>query len=163
MKRAFLRPLAALCLLTLTSPTYAERAPLSPEKLEREATHIVEGEVQGVYTRDVASDLYGPGTVVTQFLIEIEVRTCAKGDRIQPNDVIYGRCWKVKRRGVKGLLPGPGGHFQIPEEGDHVRAFLKKGRYLGVAPDNNGLNVVYPNGIDYLPEKAAAQGDSSEK
>jgi hypothetical protein len=125
----------------------AERAPLSPEKLDGESTHRVEGRVLGVYSRDVSSNLYGPGTIVTEMVVEIEVTSIVKGDRLENRDVIYARCWDLKQRGAAGLTPGPSGHFAVPKAGDVVEAYLARGTYGPTGQTDQGFAVVYPNGI----------------
>jgi hypothetical protein len=50
-------------------------------------------------------------------------------------------------------VPGPGGHFAIPKEGEQIRAFLAKGRYGATGQIDNGFAVVYPNGIEKLKTK----------
>src|SRR5205823_2349481 len=107
----------------------AERVPLSPEQKKAEATHIVTGTVKGIYAKDVTTDLYGIGTVETRYLLEIEVLGVEKGAGVVKGDIVYARCWRLKRHGATGPVPGPSGHFDIPAEGAAVRAYLAKGRY----------------------------------
>lgn len=140
-----------------TSIGLAERAPLSPEGLDRESTHRIEGRVLGVYSRDVASNLYGPGTIVTEMVVEIEVTRIVKGDRLENRDVIYARCWDLKQRGAAGLTPGPSGHFSVPKAGDVVQAYLARGTYGPTGQNDQGFAVVYPNGIEVVKAAAEAQ------
>jgi hypothetical protein len=138
-------------LLVLAVPLVrAERVPLSAEQQKAEATHIVTGVVRAIYSRDAESTLYGKGTLVTNHLLEIEVRGVEKGGGIEKGDIVYPRCWQLKKRGESGLVPGPSGHSDIPKEGEYVRAFLAKGKYSPTGQADNGLSVVYPNGIEKL-------------
>lgn len=148
--------IAALCFCVtasfMTAPAFAERAPLSPEKLKKEATHIVEGKVLGTYSRVEESMLYGAGTLVTRYVVEIQVGLVEDAAGIKPGDIIYVRAWRLKKRGAAGLTPGPGGHFTIPEEGDQIRAYAVKGKYRATGQDDRGMTAVYPNGFEVLEE-----------
>jgi len=148
----FVGTLAALVALAATVAR-AERVPLSPEQLKAEATHVVTGVVKAVYSREVETTSYGKGTLETHYLLEIEVRAVEKGSGVASGDIVYARCWRLKKHGASGPLPGPSGHFGIPKEGDQVRAFLAKGKYGPTGQADNGSAVVYPNGIEKLRAK----------
>src|SRR5262249_11916059 len=126
-----MRLIGALAALVVVATTMAraERVPLSPEELNAEATHIVTGVVKAIYSREVETTLYGKGTLETHYLLEIEVRGVEKGGGVGKGDLVYARCWRLKKHGASGALPGPSGHFNIPNEGDQVRAFLARGKY----------------------------------
>jgi len=128
----------------------AERVPLSPEDLNKESTHIITGEVKSVYSRDAESDLYGSGTIVTRFIVEIEIKSIEKGDGLKKGEMVYARCWSLKKRGSAGDRPGPSGHFGIPPEGDVVKVYLHHGSYSPTGQGDNGYAVVYPNGFEKL-------------
>jgi hypothetical protein len=141
-------------LFVLTATTArSERPALSPEDQKAEATHIVTGAVQAVYSRDVETALYGKGTLETHFLLEIEVRGVEKGNGIAKGDIVYARCWRLKKHGASGPVPGPSGHSDIPSAGEQVRAFLAKGKYAPTGQTDNGLTLVFPNGIEKLKAK----------
>jgi hypothetical protein len=143
-----LSPLAVAAVAAL--PAAAERVPLRPEDKRAESTHIVTGMVRGVYSRDKETGSYGPGTVETQFVIEIEIKTVEKGAGLKAGDLVYARSWRLKKRGTFGNRPGPSGHFFIPQEGDAVRAYLARGHYPPTGQGDNGYAVVYPNGLDKI-------------
>jgi hypothetical protein len=147
---------SCLPIMMLDAPAFAERAPLSPEKLKQEATHIVEGKVLGTYSRVDESMLYGAGTLVTRYVVEIEVGLVEDGEGIKPGDIIYVRAWTLKKRGAAGLTPGPSGHFTIPEEGDQIRAYAVKGKYGATGQDDRGMTAVYPNGFLMLDKEENA-------
>jgi len=144
--------LSALLVLA-GSTAWAERVPLSPEDKKAEATHIVTGVVKAIYSRHAETMCYGKGTLETHYLLEIEVRDIEKGEGIKKGDIVYARCWRLKKHGASGRRPGPSGHFDIPKEGDQVRAFLAKGRYGPTGQADNGWAVVYPNGMETLKAK----------
>lgn len=145
--------LALALVASITSAAQAERVPLSPEQKQKESTHIVSGVVKAIYTRDVESGMYGKGTIETHYLIEIEVQGTEKGAGVAKGDIVYARCWRIKKHGASGVLPGPGGHFDIPKQGDSVKAFLAKGKYGPTGQSDNGFAVLYPNGIEALKSK----------
>jgi hypothetical protein len=140
---------AWLCAMSLS---HAERVPLSPKELQRESTHIFQGEVLGVYSRVVDSTLYGEGTRVTKYVIEIRVDSVTDGHDMKPGDIAYVRAWKLKQRGAAGLSPGPSGHFAIPKEGQRIRVHAARGRYRPTGQEDRGMTAVYPNGFEVLPE-----------
>src|SRR5215471_7604884 len=131
----------------------AERPALSPEEQKAEATHIVTGVVKAVYSREVKTTSYGKGTLETHYLLEIEVRGVEKGGGVGNGDIVYARCWRLKKHGASGAVPGPSGHSGIPKEGDQVRTYLAKGKYGPTRQADNGSTVVYPNGIEMLEGK----------
>ena len=141
--------------LLIPAQLMAERAPLSPEALKAEATHVVTGLVKAVYSLDKPSERYGQGTIETDYLLEIEIQSVEKGDGLKPGDLVYARLWKVKKPGVTGT-PGPYGHFIIPATDDRIRAFLTSGRYPPLNQSDNGWVVVYPNGIEELEKSQKA-------
>lgn len=141
---------AWLCAISLS---HAERVPLSPKELQRESTHVFQGEVLGVYSRVVDSTLYGEGTRVTQYVIEIRVDSVTNGQDMKPGDIAYVRAWKLKERGAAGLAPGPSGHFALPQEGQHVRVHAARGRYRPTGQDDRGMTAVYPNGFGLLEQQ----------
>ena len=154
--------LSCLAVWALTSmPVHAERVPLTPLEKKSEATHIVTGEVKALYSWNKETNLYGPGTILTQFLIEIEVQSVEKGEGLKAGELVYVRSWRLKRIGANGwsrdtdgtirvTAVGPNGHFVIPQKGERIRAFLAYGEYAATAQTDNAYAVVYPNGIDVL-------------
>jgi hypothetical protein len=148
----FLVAFAALFVLTAIVAR-GERPALPPEALNAEATHIVTGGVKAVYSKEVETTLYGKGTVETHYLVEIEVSTVEKGKGFDKGDLVYARCWRLKKRGENGNVPGPSGHSEIPKEGEQVRAFLARGKYSPTGQTDNGTALVFPNGIEKLKTK----------
>jgi hypothetical protein len=136
--------------LLVSARAGAERVPLDTEGLQRESTHIVAGQVKGVYSRDAESTLYGRGTIVTRYIVEIEIKDIEKGDVLKKGDLVYARCWSLKKRGEFGNRPGPSSHSPIPREGNLIRAYLARGKYSPTGQEDNGYAVVYPNGIELL-------------
>jgi len=127
------------------SVALAELRPRTPKELAEQATNIVIGRVLAIYSREVATERYGKGTIETKSVVEIEVEGVEKGDGIKGKDVIYVRCWHLKRRGALER-PGPVGH-DIPETGERVRAYLVRGGLSPGERKDTGLAAVEPNGL----------------
>jgi hypothetical protein len=144
------RVLSSCLVLVCSTLAHAEKVPLSPEELKKESTHIVTGVVKAKYGRDVDSKLYGPGTIVTQFVLEIEIDAVEKGADLKAKDIVYARCWRLKKHGALGLVPGPSGH-RIPEDNAKVRVFLARGKYPATSQDDRGFALLLPNGAETLP------------
>jgi hypothetical protein len=148
MLRTFLAAFWVVLLVSVRGG--AERVPLDAEGLQRESTHVVTGQVKGVYSRDTDSTLYGRGTIVTRYIVEIEISQIEKGDGLKKGDLVYARCWSLKKRGEFSNRPGPSSHSPIPKEGDLIRAYLAHGKYSATGQEDNGYAIVYPNGIELL-------------
>ncbi len=134
-----MRAIAVLAVtFVLTVPLVrAERVPLSRDQQKAESTHIVTGVVKAVYSREVETTLYGKGTLENHFLLEIEVQGVEKGAGIEKGDIVYVRCWALKKRA----------------QGERIRAFVAKGKYSPTGQEDNGMSLVYPNGIEKLKSK----------
>ena len=122
----------------------AELRPRTPKELAEQATNIVIGRVLAAYSRDVETERYGKGTIETKLVVEIEVEGVEKGDGIKDKDVIYVRCWHLKKRGASER-PGPVGH-DLPKTGARVRAYLVRGGMSPGEKKDTGLAAVEPNG-----------------
>jgi hypothetical protein len=131
--------------VVLVSFARAELRPQTSKELAERATNIVVGRVLAVYSRDVETNLFGKGTIETKFVVEIEVEGVEKGDGIKDKDVIYVRCWHLKKRGGR-LRPGPVGH-DIPATGDRIRAYLVRGGLSPAKKKDTGLAALEPNGL----------------
>lgn len=81
-------------------------------------------------------------------MIEIEIASVEKGERLKKGEIVYARAWSLKKVGDAGHRPGPSGHFHIPAEGEAVIAFLAYGKFPPTGQSDNGYTVVYPNGIE---------------
>jgi hypothetical protein len=128
----------------------AELRDRTPKELSEGSTNIVTGRVLAIYARDVETELYGKGTVETMSVVEIEVEGVEKGDGIKDKDVIYVRCWQLKKRGALKKRPGPVGH-DIPKEGDKVRAYIVRGGMSPTQKKDSGFAALEPNGFVALP------------
>jgi hypothetical protein len=127
----------------------AELRPRTPKELTEGSTNIVTGRVLAIYTRDVETELAGKGTVETHCVVEIEVEAVEKGDGIRAKDLVYVRCWHLKKHG-EPRRPGPVGH-DLPKEGDNVRAYVVRGGLSPTEKKDSGFAALEPNGFVKLP------------
>jgi hypothetical protein len=147
-----MRFLAAALVISLfpVSLATAERIPLDAAELKGESTHIVLGKIKATYSREVETTRYGKGTLETRYVLEIEVEKVEKGEGVKAKDIIYARGWRLKKYGADGPTPGPSGHRFSAAEATRVRAYLARGAYGATGQEDNGLAIVYPNGIESL-------------
>ena len=139
---------AVLGLGLFSGAVRAEKADLSPEKLRQTATHVVVGKVKAIYERTESSAKWK----TTQFVAELEVTSCEKGEGVTPGDLIYARYW---RRGwiAKGEPdPSTSGHRGLPKVNETLRVYLARKAYDGFTRDNQdgGFNVIGANGFEPL-------------
>jgi hypothetical protein len=126
----------------------AEIVSKTPEQLRAAATHIVTGQVLGVYTRTQTQGNYER----TDCIAEVRVTASEKGDGIAPDQLVYARYWH--RRWIGGGPPPPGtnGFRGMPSENDTVRIYLNRDGNdgFGGSYPKGGFNVVGPNGFEKL-------------
>jgi hypothetical protein len=128
-------PVALLILVTAVAVRTDEVGKPSPTRVKEvdTATHIVEGQVTGVYR---ATTTKGPEHVDTEFVIELTVEKLAKGDEIKTGTVLYARGWQSAKR-PEGFV-GSRGQAEIPNVGAHGDFYLRKdkiGRYDLTVPN----------------------------
>jgi hypothetical protein len=92
-----------------------------PEEAENNSTHILVGTVTGIYSklaRDASNE--------TKYSVaEIKVDSVEKGDGIKPLQLVYARfISSIQWIGKGSPPPGPGGHENIPTEGQVVKVCL---------------------------------------
>lgn len=126
---------ALAALLALSAVSLAELPPLSREELAKEATHVVTGKVQAVYSFDERKE---KDWVDTRFVAEILVESVDKGESLQKGKLVYVRGWDSKQR-PDGWV-GPGGHG-IPAVGARVQVYFSRG-------EDGGCGALLPNGFE---------------
>jgi hypothetical protein len=120
----------------------AEKADF-PGEAEEKSTHIVNGTVTAVYTKQVTSAKHE----TAYHIAEVRVDAVEKGDGIKPGQVIYVRYWRhVKYLAGDQPPPGPSGHANQPREGDKRRICL-------VRAADGALDVYYVSGFKNIAEK----------
>jgi hypothetical protein len=131
--------IAGICLV---GPGFirAAKAPLSREKLQSEATHIVSGLVLEVGSHVEKSRIEKSIGIHRDriYRIKVKVSAVSKGSTLKPGDEIEILAWKPARR----IPPEPGlqGHETIPKKGDTATFYLAGGK-------GNSLEPLLPNGI----------------
>ncbi|MGC3965944.1 MAG: hypothetical protein QM775_00815 [Pirellulales bacterium] len=111
-------------------PALAER----PPETEEDATHIVVGEVEGVYVLDTHEQ--------HNYVVKIVVERVEKGDGVQPGDAFYAECFQRKRNAPQ--IPAPYGHTSVPKAGEFIRACVVRSgsRNEGIYKDWYTINAV---------------------
>lgn len=137
-----MRPLitfAVLVSITAGNLAWAEVPLKTEDELKADASQIVVGKVEAIYTKQTKTANYRK----VKGVVEISVVSIEKGAtaKLEPGDRIYAGFWQSKWIG-KGLPePGASGH-DVPDEGNVVRAFLSRhdGKYEVLLP--NGIQVI---------------------
>lgn len=146
MKAAFASALVFSCLL----PLFAEKVPMSREKLRETATHVVVGKVQAVYKRTVEDANWR----TTYFAAEVAISEVEKGEDLAKGGLVYARYWTRAWIGNGAPPPGTNGHRGCPEEGSTLRIYLARNAYDGFSDANKdgGFNVIGANGFESIGE-----------
>lgn len=123
-----------------TLSSWAAKAPLSPEKLQKEASHIVSGKILEVTARVQKSTVEkGIGLHRDRvFTIKIQVRSISKGAGVKAGDQIDVIAWQPSTRIPP--IPGLQGHELIPKKGDIATFHLRRKK-------GGGFEPLLPNGI----------------
>jgi len=139
-----------------TVGVWAAIAPLSPEGLEKKASHVISGRVVEVTSKDRKSEVERAlGIHVDRvFTIRLKVNSILKGTGMKAGDEIEVEAWQPVSRIPP--LPGPQGHGSIPKKGDAVTVYVagKKGR---------AYKAILPNGITILTSATAQAALKAEK
>ena len=126
--------LAFAAAVWVTLPALAAIPPQKPEMLKDNATHIVVGKVQGVYSTEVMKKAE---FVDRHYVIEVEVTAVEKGEGVQAQKVIYVKAWKPAGR-PRGWA-GPQGQNVIPAAGDTGRLYVTRA-------EDGTFTLLTPNG-----------------
>ena len=136
---------ACLMALALAAPfARAEVPDQTPERLQKNATHVVAGEARALYVSVSREGNYEE----TKGVAEIRVTGVERGDGLEPGGLVYARYWRRKWVGDGNPPPGSAGHRGLPKVGDTVRVHLKRA-------DDGGYDVLLPNG--FQPVKPAKE------
>lgn len=139
--------LALTCWAFSSIPLKAEKVPMSPEELRKTATHIVTGQVVGVYERTETSGDWK----YTKYVAEVRVGECEKGDGLSKGDPVYIRYWTRSWIGKGQIPPSTVGHRDLPGDGNLIRVYLSRNAYDGFGDNKDGgFNVIGANGFEKL-------------
>jgi hypothetical protein len=141
---------ALLVSLLWGSLARAEKVDLGPAELHKTATHVVTGEVLGIYAREETAGDWR----YTHYVAEVRVDKCEKGEELDSGDLVYVRYWHRQWIGAGQIPPSTNGHRGLPASGDKLRVYLARNAYDGFTRDNHdgGFNVIGANGFEKLSE-----------
>ena len=125
-----------LALFIAAAAAWAALPPISKDDLNRQATHILIGDVRAVYTTKKAGER---GFTDRLYCIEVVPTALEKGEGLKEGRVIYARAWTPAKRPT-GWLGGQGQNV-IPEAGKRVRMHLAQAK-------DGGLDLLEPNGLE---------------
>jgi hypothetical protein len=129
--------------LMLAAFAFAEKVD-SPGEAEEKSTHILNGTVTAVYSKQANTAKYETAYHVA----EVRVDRVEKGDSVKPGQVVYVRYWRhLKYLGDGPAEPGPSGHANQPKEGEKRRICL-------VRAADGAFDVYYVGGFKNISEKA---------
>ena len=150
LKKAKFVVVVALIALA-SSPVLGDKAPLSQEQLEKEASHIFEGEVLSIESKTQTSKVeraFGLHQDLV-YSIRLKVSSVSMGAKLQVGDEILIEAWKAKVRIPP--MPGLQGHQPIPDKGDQIKI------YVGSVNKNDEKENVY---VPLLPNGMQTQDDN---
>jgi hypothetical protein len=132
----------SLAWLSLIGVTHAVKVDM-PGQAERESSNILTGTITAIYSKITRDSSYEWNHSVAAVRIE----KVEKGDGLKAGDLIYVRyIGGTKWVGKGAMPPGPGGHNNVPAEGQRRTICLTKN------PDG-GLDVYYVSGFKMPDEK----------
>jgi hypothetical protein len=128
--------------LSLAGVTHAVKVDM-PGQAESESSNIVTGTVISIYSKVIRDSSYEWNHCVAAVRIE----KIEKGDGLKTGDLVYVRYISSSKWVGKGPMPpGPGGHENVPAEGQRRKICLTKN------PDG-GFDVYYVSGFKMPDEK----------
>ena len=119
---------------------WGAKAPVSPEGLQQEATHIVSGTVIEVTSKTQKSKVETAWGINRDrvFKIKVKVKRVSKGNGVNAGDEIEVVAWQPASR--IPFMPGLQGHGPIPNKGNTVKVYLQ-------GKGGNAFEPIMPNGI----------------
>ena len=131
-----------LALSALDAP--AAVAPLPPEAMMEEATHVVQGKVVALSSKTQKSRVERDLLIARDriFKITVKVTDLEKGKGLEQGNELTFEAWQPSTRFPP--LPGPQGHQPVPDKGDLVKV------YLLFNEKSKTYHPFMPNGITIL-------------
>ena len=133
-------------LIVIEASSLAAVAPLSPENLRKEASHIITGrvlEVKSSVEKSKVERAFGLHRDRV-FTITLQASEVSKGKGVKLGEKVVVTAWRPATRIPP--MPGPQGHSLIPEKGQVVTVHVasKKGAsFVPFMP--NGIRIDDPN------------------
>jgi hypothetical protein len=133
---------ASLAWFSFVEATHAVKVDL-PGQAEKESSNIVTGTVTAIYSKIIRDPSYEWNHCVAVVRIE----KIDKGDGLKAGDLIYVRYISSTKWIGKGPMPpGPGGHDNVPAEGEKRKICLTKN-------SDGGFDVYYVSGFKMPDDK----------
>ena len=122
---------------------FAAVAPLEPKNLNKKSDFIVSGTVINILKTNQKSKIEKSFGIHRDqiFNVTLKVTKVSKGEGVKINEHITIKAWRPLLRIPP--IPGPQGHYPLPEIGDKVKVFLIKeanGKYSALLP--NGFSII---------------------
>ena len=132
-------------LIVMEASSLAAVAPLSPENLRKEASHIITGKVLEVKSSIEKSQVErGFGLHRDRvFTITLQASEVSKGKGVTPGEKVIVTAWQPATRIPP--LPGPQGHSPVPEKGQVVTVHVVSRKGASFVPFMpNGIRIEGP-------------------
>ena len=132
-------------LMAMGTSSWAAVAPLGPEELRKEASHIITGRVLEVKSRTRKSKVEKTIGIHRDrvFTISLRVTAVAKGKGVKQGAEIVVTAWQVAVRIPP--IPGPQGHFPVPAKGQVVTVHVASREGASFGPFMpNGIRIEDP-------------------
>lgn len=133
-------------LIVMEASSLAAVAPLSPENLRKEASHIITGKVLEVKSSIEKSQVErGFGLHRDRvFIITLQASEVSKGKGVKLGQKVVVTAWRPATRIPP--MPGPQGHSPIPEKGQVVTVHVVSRKGASFVPFMpNGIRIENPN------------------
>jgi hypothetical protein len=135
----------------LAAAARAEKVDMTPEEMQKTATHIVVGKATQIFARTEKAGNYE----YTRYVAEVRIDKLEKGDGFKAGDLMYVRYWHKRWLGPGDPPPDTSGHRGEPAPGDTMRFYTSKNAYDGFGTTkDNGYNVLGANGFEKVKTPA---------
>ena len=134
-------------LILMEASSLAAVAPLSPENLRKEASHIITGRVLEVRSEIEKSQVERAFGLHRDrvFSITLQVAAVSKGKGVKQGEKVVVTAWRPATRIPP--MPGPQGHSPIPEKGQVVTVHVASRKGASFVPFMpNGIRIEGPAG-----------------
>ena len=132
-------------LILMEASSLAAVAPLSPENLRKEASHIITGrvlEVKSSIEKSKVERAFGLHRDRV-FSITLQVAAVSKGKGVKQGEKVVVTAWRPATRIPP--MPGPQGHSPIPEKGQVVTVHVASRKGASFVPFMpNGIRIEGP-------------------
>ena len=107
-----------------------------PHESDELANYVVTGKVAKVFARDRGDD-----SQFIDYVVLIRIDGVERGEGYREGDSIYAYAMR-RKPGARTDQPGIGGHRGVPEEGQRIKAWIKRSR--------GQMEALYPKWFELL-------------